>query len=923
MCFFFSLCFINLISFIYNQLQSCTIDDFDSFITPCDSYSHTRLITYYKKTQCEILNQTLLPLANTPTFSIKCDTDCPSGQYLEYNLNKKAFECKKCPMNTYSIGKNLDLDIWSDEIVKLFDISCVTYNEDIIDDIKECSEVTVTDDKKFLIVSSKENEEVNIVFNFDAIDKGELSLFYNKTEYINDKTNIDGIFKMYIDYDLIVNDISHQDNISNQFNNVIHSYEKGKHRLSLKFQSKSSNKHKLILSALSMSNVFDIPLKCKKCKTQSPFEGSAYCKGCKYNEILSENKCEQCNEGEISIDNKCINVPECNEFDYHIIDVNEQCDSSKRTIYYITERNYPLYCYDSNESEKHNNIKIDTDTRCIEQIKKEEINKCDIFFSSEYKVNKYKLKNNFHQSEKIFDNNLNNKETKMMLSNGNYIYVPKNANKGEKYILRKKINIISFKGNVQFNAIIDIKSSEIITLKISNQITQLTKSDKYIIDLDKGDYIFELIYEKVSAGKIDNRIPLKIDSFEIKGGSVSNRRYNSKDEYSCEKCPEGYKVDNSGYSCEKDSGGASSPNATYDNNEMILKPKGQCPLYTYLSNKTVSLENQNISYDISFCTLYHQIQSNNTHFRINIASYDYYINSLTNIGIKYKASSNLLGPIIINNQQSSLEVYLSIFHPALFAFDDFTLSLGYAFSIEHNYQYNTNSFTTLGRQLSNAYLVDIESNTGIIMKYDQGDSCESDMSIKRSVYVFLKCDKTIKGFSSPNITSYSDNKCDLFIEISSPLFCKTCIRSEVKYTYGKCIFKQKEKIYQETNNCLFDHLNDTYQAKSIYSISFDDAMLNENSTVYQLMMKGKPKSKKKKKKNKKVKNDRFIENMIEYENCDYVDYIENHFYIVTYIVVTFYFVSVLFMLIYCVKYCYVKNKHDKNGMNKVKISSEH
>ena len=51
--------------------------------------------------------------------------------------------------------------------------------------------------------------------------------------------------------------------------------------------------------------------------------------------------------------------------------------------------------------------------------------------------------------------------------------------------------------------------------------------------------------------------------------------------------------------------------------------------------------------------------------------------------------------------------------------------------------------------------------------------------------------------------------------------------------------------------------------------------------------------------------------------------LENNFYFVRYIVVLIYFVSVMFMLIYCLKYCWANNKKDSNGMNKVKISSEH
>ena len=67
-----------------------------------------------------------------------------------------------------------------------------------------------------------------------------------------------------------------------------------------------------------------------------------------------------------------------------------------------------------------------------------------------------------------------------------------------------------------------------------------------------------------------------------------------------------------------------------------------------------------------------------------------------------------------------------------------------------------------------------------------------------------------------------------------------------------------------------------------YKFTYKKATVTMSGPAKKLIKKaGKPKSKKKKNKKKKITVvDRYIENMSENVECEYIDYLENHFYMI-------------------------------------------
>ena len=111
--------------FIYvSSLSDCILDDFTKTISTCDETSHTRSIKYIYNKNCQIKNESLIFYTKNPTVSIPCNKTCPPGQFLLYNPTLRKSQCEDCPMNTYSMGNDLNIQYWSSEIIDMFDISC-------------------------------------------------------------------------------------------------------------------------------------------------------------------------------------------------------------------------------------------------------------------------------------------------------------------------------------------------------------------------------------------------------------------------------------------------------------------------------------------------------------------------------------------------------------------------------------------------------------------------------------------------------------------------------------------------------------------------------------------------------------------------------------------------------------------------------
>lgn len=919
----------------------CTINDFNKHLSSCDPQTNTRNLTYYfTPLSCQLTNQSLVFYSKNPSIPIPCDTRCPPGHKLSYNSLLKATECVPCPINTFNFGSDLNVLYWTSEIIALFDINCNFYDNNTLIERKKCTDVIISSDKKILILQEKKKEnmiadkiEIDMVFSYTAVSDGNLVFEYNKTAIdSNGNREIKGEFEFFFDYTSIEADKETKGSINEtKYHKVFHNYLKGNHQFALKFVFNIEENKNIFLAvkSLKVTNAFDVALECEECFNPNPFEASALCRGCSISQILTpDNKCQDCNANEISINNVCEAVPKCdNEVDFHIGDLSEKCEKNIRTIFYTLDKNIPIFCHENdnyllNGLSRKNFIKTDLESNCNVNEEKIEQNENEVkycsFISNEYKVYNFELKNNFFINSNFFDNNILDKNSHNFLTNGKYLYVPKNVEAGQKYIFHKIINIVSYKGSVTFNANVTIDElKEEITLTIGNKIVPIQKNDLYIIDLVKGEYDFNLVYEKkIKDMTRTDTIPIKIDYFQIKGGKYTNLP-NDKG-YSCESCPSDYLSDPTGFNCLKQNEQSTAPNSTeIINKTSIITQREICPEFTIKREATIHYPN-NTSFIVTSCDLAMIMEYKKSHLKFNIKSYSKHLlnYALFHSMAQYFISSNsgttgnLIGPLQTETSSTIVSVYLSVYTPLLFTINKFSYSLGHVFLIEKEKKWKINpKYKTLGRIISSVNLVDSVNKSGIVVTYTEGDVCDSDPSVNYSVNLYFKCDKTIRGFGYPKILRQSDNQCIYYIEARSPFFCKTCLSNELSFNYGMCVNNERSKIYQENSNCVFDNIHNDFPSDEIASVENGETnLVRTDFETFDSKLENQTNKNKLILKNEYQEKIHYIINKLEYEQCSFQDFIENNYYLFTFIVFGIYAFSLLIAIAICIKYIKIRKK---------------
>ena len=921
--------------FIYvSSLSDCILDDFTKTISTCDETSHTRSIKYIYNKNCQIKNESLIFYTKNPTVSIPCNKTCPPGQFLLYNPTLKKSQCEDCPMNTYSMGNDLNIQYWSSEIIDMFDISCSK-----ADNTKQNCKVTTTDDKKNLMISlddkgslikNDEEYEINLVLNIDNVEDGIIKVLFNTSTILeNHKIEKDNIGKASILIDKIEITSS---TLSKGYSSVLTSIKKGKHQLIMKYRTKYLGEMNVFyIKTVMITNAFDISLSCNKCKENSPFTGASFCRSCNQYQIRVNNKCIDCVNGEINVDNKCVNVKQCDEFDYHLVSANEECDEKlqKRTIYYILDKNEDTKCIEKTEGSNF----ISTNKKKCTSMKQSSHSYCKQ--NNQFVMMKYTLKNDFYMNDYYFETIRNEKNNFPFLSSGKYLYVPRNTMKGHVYHLIKRIYIVSHQGYVKFHANVDIDTDiEDILLKIDNKVISIRNNDTYTIDLLQGEYYFDLLYEKKSKNE-ELKIPIIIDMFEIAGEKDTNLY---KDEYICQDCPEGYQHSNDGFSCQvikepskndtiatqpeknetttktqtgknettqttkptQNNDTTTQPKPSKDNSKpkIVITPVTFCPLFTKLIQSTITLPN-NTDINISLCKLLSTFEYKQDMIKFDLDNYfdslHYYTNNNLHRLFSTTSNTDLIGPI--SYSESSL--FISIASPILFSFDPLTGSFGHIISVTSDN--STTTYKTLATQITKVSLIDFKTQTGVLISYGNGDKCINNKPYQVNLY--LKCNKNIKGVTYPNITKQSEDGCNILIESYSSLFCRTCRDKELSYSFSKCMDNNKKyAVYEENNNCL---IRQNTANKDMITEKNKDIVLDDKDEVYKSLIKGKERDFNW---NKKWKKSKYIEKRIRQEECNVVDVVESKFDYLVIGVALLYGVSAILLIIYCIKYLTLKKK---------------
>ena len=128
----------------------------------------------------------------------------------------------------------------------------------------------------------------------------------------------------------------------------------------------------------------------------------------------------------------------------------------------------------------------------------------------------------------------------------------------------------------------------------------------------------------------------------------------------------------------------------------------------------------------------------------------------------------------------------------------------------------------LGRTIEDVKLSKIKDNKGILIKYNNGDTCKNN--IKYNSYIFLRCDKSSSIVPSlQHIKLLNKSECTFYFEYRSRSFCPICLKREINST--SILYDNHTKVitYQENNDCVIKELPFKYNNR-IFS---NDVYLNE------------------------------------------------------------------------------------------------
>ena len=889
--------------------EICTFDSFSKFITECNPKTNKRLLIYYKKKECiipdndEIIPYELIYFSKSPTIEINCEINCPPGHIIDYNPITKNTFCSECPLNTFSLGSNFNIEKWSNEILSLFNINCYSIYGNIKRKNYHCSKFSISEDKGNIISGYSSDVEstayeIELIYTFESKKNGSFIFSYEKTTIFNHFENLNGNLKIYLDYNLKNDDYDLNSKL--KYSNI--QFSKGHHQIAIIYNYKKdlSNKNlNLKIGSFSLYNIEENNFECKQCYKPNWEKGASYCSGCKINEIYNSGNCYNCPKYKLSYNNKCVNIDKCSQFDINIVFINK-CERSfyfwkKRKNEY--EMNYPILCYgkkyiDNIDYSPGQKLYFSISSSC------EKINKKNIKTISsnkkkdEYYLNNFKLLNHFYSMNEIF-------EEFDWKSNGNFIYIPKSPMIGRSYILKKDFEIISFRGYIKIGFELNMLIQETLIFSLNGYKQLITFNGVHTEKLTKGKYTLILEFKKKSDDLNDiniyKRIPVKIFFFQIVGSEYD---YNTqKESILSEKCPKGYLRSDDGFNCMK-----------IDSFE--IKPKENktenCPFFTTEKNNKT-------------CHLNQILEIREEHLKFNLYPFIDYINNYIDYQNNYydkliSTEFNVYGPLKVQKYELNFNFYFSFFSPQNFTYQNQSL-------FTHIIGIQDKQIYSLGKKIDSVKLENFKQETGILIHYSEGDKCLYDSNENFNSYILFECDKKIQGFSFPKIISFDSQKCSIYFVINSPYFCKICVSSQLTYSNGKCNKGIKAKIYHEEQNCIIDYTNIeekiNYTYNAIDMDNFEQILLYNNSDILSVYLD------KKYNRNEDILNNKndygyviaeyelsshYLTNRLEYDECTIYDKLENNYKLFLF------FIGLCYLLLFCIfKFCCNTNSNISNS----------
>ena len=915
-----------------STVEPCRESDYEQYFTECDPKTNTRNVTIYLSKDCENVQVTdesspLSFLSTLPTTTVQCGLKCPAGEIMKLDPLKKELICVKCPKDSYSVGGDLRIrNRWSNEDLKKFEINCYAIGTNDYSKNTDCTGLSINNDKTMIMSGELTGNYlkyfIQVMYFFKAKNPGRVILQYKKDSE-KELTYNNGDFKFFFDYEYVAGD-SEPDS---PWRTVYHDFKPGDHEIVFFYwYIKTKKPLRFYIKSFEVIGIEDAAFKCEKCINSIAPEGSDHCYSCQSNFYYDTYKedCVACPDGQFSIsnsfgDNSCMAKKICSTYEYELVSASECVDGKKTVTYKAIE---PVYCLDGNSLNR-------TETVDCALEKNDEENKCG---PGKFKISSFDFNFQTTPLDSFFTENTGWK------SNGNEIFSGIYINENVEKILTKTFKIESVNAYMEVSLSLNLDKDEIFKIKTNKEAITFSNTKDLInqhIDLFKGENTLQFIYEKTSSAiKIVNGV--SILSLQILGSDLS-------DEIKFQKCPIGtiaLKACDKCVECKPDE--IPDKNQTtcikcqngihqIINGESVCS---ECPSYTYLNN--------------SKCILNDILYQEEAKLKFNIAPLKEWLDKICNdqSGILCYENS-FIGPISKDVKANSTGAhdlfFISLFEPKEVNLYDFSYNedstknkRGHIFGLfsvnnpvveegannnsdvffDHNITFtNTKIKKNLATNVKNVSLVGKNHHPyqrlGVVVEYNEGDTCLSDPRKKYKTYLYLKCNKY--DISTPQLKKVSQNGCTFIFEWTSPYLCKNCITSEItNYERGACKNNQRQVIFSSNDDCLI--FNGSNPELIGYDKPTNETLLTESSLIFQLLSSP-----------MRILNDvitvkgednntfpfEFIESKVYYEPCTFIDNIDKNWKKYLLIIPVLYIITLVLVICYCCKYRRIKSEYEK------------
>lgn len=748
---------------------------------------HKLIVVFSLKNKCSLSHpdSKQLPLSRD---DIECSS-CLPGQFLHFNFNTGKTECLSCPENTYSTGGvfriNGQYREWTNEkLFGQFDNECYIIKEEI--ENENCKAFTLSKDASYIVSNNGFNDNnyqyvAMISLQINLVTKGQIKFKYKKDTTIQNNYRV-GLMRFFVNYLTYYEDYNERNN--NEWKEVSFNLEKGRYSFLWQYLKTVSNtktqEMKMEISDIEITGVETASIQCTECAAGISPKGSDYCRFCVEGEFFDNatQKCEKCPKGTTSDYNSvgkenCKVIPQCTEKNYYKI-ISPKCNISTKKAKFQLE----LITENCVENLKNKEGEME----CIKCQPGQYVRKSE---DGNYSRCEYCPQGYFTSEENASEC----KPCEGITSNMYYV-TPLNP-----LSYKSQFEIINIEGEVKINY--HLINDNIQNPKIYIEVDgipissySLTKTE-INIPASVGQHHIEIISENAVLETIT------FTNASIGGSSV------------CKACSSGYLVrENGKYVCQNCGNGMelNEENECELCRDNFFKRSNQhldkcikCPPMTISNSK----RNNCIPYDV---TANHKYM-----LKYIISNYKKNKEILCNLtgGL---CAQNFYGPIrdIANKNL----FYLSYNEPNLFNTTDYTYK--YKHSIESSFIIklqnskeinNTKEVISLGKEISYIKLLNSQKNKGVIIKYTNGDTCESDPTQRYETILLLNCTKSQNEFSiihAPTFVTQSPNKCKYYFSWSSTAGCPICLLSQASKLKLSCNNFNRNIYYNEGPSCIID-----------------------------------------------------------------------------------------------------------------------